>query len=735
VKNSKYIQLDPNVLLEYVYDDKSLSANDYVVTDNIQEQTKNFSFQDDQGLSNRKENQFLIIDPVRNKAGLSDPSIYNFIKERKFSQTLPVRNDKVKIHFPINFNFEGVSGCYIKILHRDFSNDNTISLSNYYFDKQDQDRFNQELQLSSPPITINSRLWGKFIELTFPSPNEISKQRTNNLATPNSINSNISNGVGLSNNSPIFIEFGFIEKKEQINDTETFLLSSPFQTSVPITPNFENLAVDIDPSSDGDWFNISGVFNGTINGFNNFIINSRDLGKSYRVEYEVTIFEENIKRATQTFKVDENFNEPIEFRPVIKFSSTTAVIDVVMILTDRVDESTITKRASYGLLPDEISKYSRSLVRLNVNGMKKPVIYNSRSNSIQGQENTFTYNPQKTIETLRVPYPLLTQRNNVVVKTESSLINGLEFKGFGKLKLVIDPFDNIIKFTIAKSVENKIEYFNLLEIGELNLVFKNPNEEIKSPVYRQSEDNDLERGTVVFKLERGKIGKIRRIFQSGVNIFYMTSTVEQTNEKTVLYQGTFIMSDSVDYVNDLAKDFRDENDGVEIRRDNNQETAIVTRRSADQETDIETDQEDQEDLISQITNSIQNQNTTEDPQQPSQNLPLDEVNIRSFSESEQGITPVFDNQNQGNNFDPIGRQGQVGEIVNFQNTFYRWETQDEKWLEIDPPPTTPFNEYGSEDGQTKTKDEVRGQQLIRQTWIWSEKFYRWDLLNEDTVRG
>jgi hypothetical protein len=739
MKNSKYIQLDQDVLLEYVYDDKNLQNNDYIVTDNLQERTKNFSFQNDEGLNNRISNQFVIIDPVTSKAGINDPEKYNFLKQRKFTQTLPVRHDRVKIHFPINFNFEGYAGCFIKLLHRDFSNENTISLSNYYFDKQDQDRFNQELELSSPPITINSRIWGKFIELTFPSPSEISKQRTNNLATPNSINSNISNGEGLSTNSPIFIEFGFIDKKQVINITINYLFSSPYQTSVPLSPNFENLAVDVRPSSQGDWFDISGIFNETINGFNNFILNSRDLGKRYNVEYDVTIFEENIKRNTQTFRVNEGFNEPVEFRPVIKFSSTTAIIEVIMRLTDQVDESTITKRASYGLLPDEISKYSRSLVRLNVNGIKKPVIYNSRNSSAPTQEGNFEYKPQKTIETIRVPYPLLTERNNVVLKTESSLINGKEFKGFGKLKLVIDPFDNIIKFSIAKSVEDKVEYFNLLEMGEINLIFKNPNEEIKSSIYRQSEDNDLEKGTIVFKLDRSKIERIRRIFQSGVNIFYITSTIESTNERTVLYQGTFIPTDSVDYVNDLARDFTNENDDVEIRRDSGQETAIITRRSADPETD--TDNFEIQDTIDNVLDAITNEETTEDnPSNVDTNLPLDEENIQGFSETEGGITPLFSNQNnQSDNFEPIGRKGQIGEIVEFQDTYYKWNNQENKWEEIPPPPTDPFNEYGNEDGQTKTLTKTKSINgspvVVEETWIWSEKFYRWDLLNEKNLRG
>lgn len=589
MKTSKFVQLDPKVLMEYVYDDSYLTAENYVVTHNLNDDTLNFSATNDNGSNNRYANQLVILDPITNKAGVRDSSTYNFLQDRNYTQNLPIGYDRIKLHFPIDYNFEDYAGCYLNVYALDYNNDEMVSLSNYFFDKQDQDRFNRELQLSSPPNTLNGKLWGKYIELAYPSPNVISAQRTNNVANPNSINYNVSNGVGLSHTAPVMIEFGFMTQKTVINTVPTYLLNSPYQTSVPQTPDFENLAITIEPAEDGDWFEIFGTYNGSLGEFNQWINTSLQIGKRYYVEYDITMFEENIKGKSMTIQITDDFNEKIEYRPIIKYSSTTAAIEVIMKIIDMVDGSIITRRASYGLLPDEVSKYSRSLVRINVDGIKPPVVYNLRSggsifDAFSGlNKRTYTDlgSGNVNIETIKVPFPLLVNSNNVVAKSDSALIDSKEWKGNGKLKLVVNPFDNLFKFTIAKNVENKVEYFDLLTVGEISMYFKNYDFEVQTQLYRKSEEIDLSNGTVVFKLKKEDINGVRRIYQSGINMFYITSTNED-DEVTVLYEGTFIMSDSIEYVDELATTYQSENDGVQIIRDTGQEFAIVTRsRSTD----------------------------------------------------------------------------------------------------------------------------------------------------------
>lgn len=592
MKNSKYVQLDPNALMEYIYDDSNLVSENYVVTLNRNNDLRSFSAQNTEGGTNKYENQYVTLDPVNNRTGIRDEEEYNFLQNKDYSQTLPIRYDKIRIYFPPSYNFADNAGCYIRIYVMDFNNQNTVNLVQYYFDKQDQERFNRELNISQTVNSLNGKDWGKYIEIQFPSPYILSQQRVNTIPTPSSINSNLTEGVGISTTSPIMVEFGFINQKTTINEVTTFLFSVPFETSVPLTPEFENLGLRIENSEDGDWFEIFGTVNSDINEFNQWINQSRNLGKNYYVEYEITLFEENIRGNSMTIRKETDFNEPIEYRPIIKFSTTTAIIDVLMKVVDRGSNAIITRRASYGMLSDELSKYSRSVVRIATGNQNIPKIYNLRNggsifdafsglnkrNFNSGLNDLFNDGLTGNTEVIRVPYPVIVNVNNIVAKSDSELLNGQEWRGFGKLKLVIDPFDNILKFNIARNIEDTVEYLNMLDLGEINLYFKNFDTEVRTNLYRQSDDIDLERGTVLFKLRKESVNKVRRIFQSGINMFYITSTNSDTNETNVVYEGTFIMSDSVQYVNDLAQDYQNENEGVEIRRDNNQETAIVTRR-------------------------------------------------------------------------------------------------------------------------------------------------------------
>lgn len=588
MKTSKFVQLDSQVLMEYIYNDSNLKAENYIITNNKDNDTISYSANNNTGSVNRYENQYFTIDPITNKTAQKNEEIYNFLQNKEYTQTLPIRHDRIKLHLPTNYNFADNSGCYLRVYVMDYDNNDFVNIVQYYFDKQNQTRFNRELQLDSVGSSINGRVWGKFIEIDFPSPYTVSRQRVNNLPTSNSINSNL-DPDGISTTSPIMVEFGFINSKETIGNITTYMFSNPYQTSVPLTPEFENLGLRIETAEEGDWFNIFGTYNKTASEFNRWIIQSRNMGKNYYVEYIITIFEENNKGKETVIRVNEDFSEPIEYRPIIKYSTTTASIDVTMRIVDRVDDSIITRRASYGMLPNELSKYSRSLVKINVANNKAPVIYNMRNGgnitdafdglNTRALDSGFFEGFQPDAEVIRVPYPVLVNVNNVLARTDNALIDGDTWKGFGKLKLVIEPFDNIIKFKLGQGITNdKVDRINLLEMGTLNLYFKNFNNEVKTNLYRQSEENDLERGVVLFKLNKSSVNSVRKIYQSGVNMFYITSTNEETNETSVMYEGTFIMSDSVEYVDDLAINYQRENEDVEIRRDNNQETAIVTRR-------------------------------------------------------------------------------------------------------------------------------------------------------------
>lgn len=578
MRQSKFIKLNKDILLEYIYDDQNFIGEDYKIISNLSTNptSKSFASTSTSGTKNIQENQLVQIDPIQNKWGLVNSTLYNFIQVSDYAGGVPVRYDRIKIHTSINYTFSEFIGFQMRVYSYDYNNQTSYDLTNYFYDISDVARFG-ELGFSAPPLQFQEKLWGKNLEINIPSPYGISLQRTNGTAKPNSINYNLS-GVGLSLTSPIFIEFSFIKTKQTINGLTSYFLDNPINLSIPIVPEFENLSVKIEESSDGDFFEIYGIFNGNIGEFKKFIDDSFFIGHRYYVEYIITTYEENIKQKTKTFRVLDNFNEKIEERPIIKFSTTTAVIDVEMRLIDLIDDSQIIRRASYGMLPDQISKYSLNLTKINTGGFSNVKIYNLKNVISAESLNGFARNSVQ-LQQVKIPYPVMVDKYNVVTKSDNVRIKKDIWYGLGQLKLFIMPFDNIISITIAQSIEtDQVKLMDLNNSSEIKLTFQNEQLSVDCTLYNEHGEVDLSQGFLVFKIFKKQISDIRKVYNSTTNTFYITSTFD--NNTTVIYSGLFEMFDSKSNVNVLNNTSDALNTGDNFASDPNsvQETAIVTRK-------------------------------------------------------------------------------------------------------------------------------------------------------------
>lgn len=580
---SKFIKVDRNVLIEYIYDDGNLIGEPYKVSVNIRNKSQGYIASDTSATLNTQSNTLFQIDPVTNSYGRFDITSYPFLQVKDYASGFPIRHDIVKIHFPINYTFAENIGIYLKVYGFDSTNKTTYDLSNFYYDitNIDQSEDNSILGYTNPPIYFQEKLWGKTISLNIPSLYAISRQRGNDIVKENSINYNLTNGIGFDQNSPVLIDFQFILGKSTINSISTYTLSSKNTFTIPQSPEFEKVGVKIEESVNGDFFEIYGTYNGNIGEFNDFINKSVYLGNRYYVEYNITMYEQNIRGKSQKIIVTEDFLNKVEYRPIIKYSTTTAIIDVEMNLIDAVDSSQITRRASYGMLQDQVSKYSLRLMKINLSNAHKPKIYNLKNTIGIGPGSTSMINQNNlVVETVKVPYPVLIDRFNVIAKSDSVLVNKNLFHGIGKILLVIYPFDNIIKFVIANQVEdNKVNYMDLTNMGEIKMVIKNQTILVESQLYTESDEVDLSKGFLAFKIVSGKINDIRKINDSGSNVFYITSS--QQNNTTVIYSGLYMIYDSIENISNLNQQISDEpkSETIEVISDQQpNNTAVATRR-------------------------------------------------------------------------------------------------------------------------------------------------------------
>ena len=592
-KISKFVKLDKNVLLEYVYNDGNLVSEAYNVLVNSRDRSRSYLAYDTSGTNNTKDNSLFRIDAVTGRYGKVNPTGYSFLQIKNYSAPLPIRHDVIRVHLPINWTFGEYLGFHIRVYAFDTTNQNRYDLSNFYFDMTDVSQ-SYLLNYSAPALLFQEKLWGKNIQIEIPSLNQISAQLTNNLPTVNSINANLTDGLGLNTYSPIFIDFQFIKAIQTVNAVTTYLTEQALTTSIPQTPEFETLGLKIQHSVNGDFFEIYGTYNDTIAGFKKFIDDSVNIGNRYYVQYDITLYEQNIRGKTLTITVTDSFNETIEYRPIIKFTSTTAIIDVEMRLIDAVDDSYIIRKASYGMLQDEVSKYSINLTKINLTDASKPKIYNIKNAinpSLVGVVNSMgmlsvnnsgksSKQPRQTqatikpvIQTIEVPFPVLIDRYNIMAKSENTVLDSKTFYGYGKLQIVLYPFDNVVKFVIASGTEQAPVYLDLSKYTEHQLVFRTDQTQQTFSIYAEAND-DLSIGNITFKIPQSKYTEIKKIYNDKVNVFYIVATNQGTN--SVIYTGLFKVYDNTASVNELNAQAG--TPGITLDTSLPKETATITRK-------------------------------------------------------------------------------------------------------------------------------------------------------------
>ena len=119
--------------------------------------------------------------------------------------------------------------------------------------------------------------------------------------------------------------------------------------------------------------------------------------------------------------------------------------------------------------------------------------------------------------------------------------------------------------------------------GEIKLVFKNDKTLINFPLYSDSGSIDLSIGQIAFKIPENKYADIKRIYETGVNVFYVTSLIQ--NITSVVYTGLFKIYDNTSNVAQLNEQAANANPSIKKDPDlPKEETAVVTRRSISTET-------------------------------------------------------------------------------------------------------------------------------------------------------
>jgi hypothetical protein len=557
MQSSKFVKLDVDVLLEWIYDDSNFVSEDYCIITDTLNQTRAFSQAAKTGLldsttNNLTNRQLFSLDRASNKWGIVNPdpqkNQYHFLQFQNFAGNVPFRYDKVRLHFPANYTFKDKLGMLVNIGMYDNTQDTIYNITNYFYDKTDPTRV-LEVSLGAA-FQFEERIWSKYIELQLPSPYAMVKdyQMLQNTVTKPRMGSIHKNLVGedynvLSMESPIFIDFSFLTKKDTVLGKTSYLTTEPFQITLPVTPEYETLAVKVEHATDGDYFNIFGTFNGTLSDFNAFIKNASLRGKRYYVIYDVAIYEKNIQTQQVSMIQNEDFDDVITFRPIIKYSTTTAVIDVAMKVVDAADSSIIIRKSSYAMLQDEAAKYSKNLSKINIKDTFKPKIYNSKPDNI----NIVSPIMGTKVEKVHVPYAVMYERFNIMVKDKNEQVNSTQWYGQGQVQILLhnSRTDNFVKFVIGKGTNAEgVIPFAIPENTPVVLTFQSNNKFVEAPLFFDDNTVDLANGTVVFRITQSQMATISEIKRSGNDQFFV-SMKPVNGSSSVIYFGKYIISNMI----------------------------------------------------------------------------------------------------------------------------------------------------------------------------------------------
>jgi hypothetical protein len=107
---------------------------------------------------------------------------------------------------------------------------------------------------------------------------------------------------------------------------------------------------------------------------------------------------------------------------------------------------------------------------------------------------------------------------------------------------------------------------------EVKFIIKNDKSEVSSTLYTETGEVNLKIGQLVFKIPQAKFNEVKKIHDSGVNVFYIIGTSK--NITSVIYTGLYKIYDSKNNVSELNKQSSTLNKQLATAKNNQQEIIL-----------------------------------------------------------------------------------------------------------------------------------------------------------------
>jgi hypothetical protein len=399
MESSRFIQLSPQILVEYVYTDPTnptiFNTAGYPIEIMRDLHTGGSYFFNTIGVAatmgNYRDISAASITPNNTKYAYLNTSVgvpYNDFDPKltptanllqTFSPQLNVQYDRVRIHFVAGFNFEDYDGIIFEVAvpRRDGT---PLNLSSINFLKTDTPVFNPD------PFLVGDKLYSTYIEWRVPS---LFYMNNAFLKTdPNGLGWKLTEGQGFLGTPPITIKASGIYLTTIENSYSIYDVQEINSVSILNRDIYDNLFAQVVESEVGDYFELSGQVTGST--FANFIAQLNSSGGNYVVFHEVIVSEQIgtgfVQTSNQVFTQTTNFDEPILLRPIILNSSIAVsfAINYILRLYNRDDNTQIIKNAR--LISFDPKKYGRRILQINLGVVPRVANVYNKLNNDTGQQ-------------------------------------------------------------------------------------------------------------------------------------------------------------------------------------------------------------------------------------------------------------------------------------------------------------------------------------------------------------
>ena len=537
---SKYVQLTPYMVMEYMYADQPDPETYFVNTGNPTVSYDKLINGIIKGPGGTASNDAQIFNQAQNYSVTQNTTLNSVVKVSDnsyitlnanyiipyndfnpdltssanlpvtFSSNFSITYDSVRYHILSGYNLGNIDGVILGVDFLDVDG-SYVTFSQIFIDSG----FASQYTLNPSPLMIGINSYDKYFEVKVPSllylNNQYISSPTPSL-TPASLLSK--SGSGFVVGSPMRVRVYEVLNTTLTSGYATYGANLISTLSLESEDPFTNIGAFIGPADTGDFFEFFGTDN---DGFlENFILFQNSIGNQYYIQNNIEVLELIGTALVQTanfYTVQTNgYDIPNLYRPIIRSAGVAAsfTLRYTMTLVNSADQSRVTRIASY--TSNNPAKYGTYIAPLQLQNLPQvQKIYNKLATQSNITVPNSNPTPRIIIKYSSVFYDrslVNTTMTNLVVKgntitaADGGAVQDQTVYGMGKAYIYISPFDNYYKFTFYKQgAAGDTQLIDLESSGTYSLTFiNNSNKKVSAPSIDNKNIANSSKGELAFKV-------------------------------------------------------------------------------------------------------------------------------------------------------------------------------------------------------------------------------------------